>query len=334
MEKDTSLRLLVMLRMVPREPFSITADLLLDKLNDQGYDIGLRTVQRDLNRCSIKFPLVTSEGEGKQLRWSWEHDSDVMDIPDMSPYTALTFNLAEHFVAPMLPPKLVSQLNPHFNRAKSLLSKLNGTGWKTWSNKIRHIPRGLTLKPAEINPAILETLYAALLQDRQFEAEYQKKGAEEIKTYLVHPLGLVFRHEIAYLVCTVKDYQKPIQLAVHRIQKAELLEEKANKPENFKLDDYINKAMFSYPVGEEEINLKVRFFGPAILHLFETPLSGDQTIIKESDASHILQARVQNTSELQWWLLAFGDQVEVIEPQSLRETMKEVLKKSFQHYAT
>jgi len=332
MEKDTSLHLLVMLRMIPREPLAVTAELVREKLEDQGYEVSLRTVQRDLVRCSVKFPLVSTERENKQLHWSWEHDSDVMDIPDMSPYTALTFNLAEHFVSPMLPPKLVDQLNPHFKRAQNLLSKLNGTGWKTWRNKIRFLPRGQALKPAKINPVVLEALYAALLQDRQFEAVYRRKGADQDKTYLVHPLGLVFRQEIAYLVCTIKDYQEPIQLAVHRIKTVKLLEAKAKRLKNFKLDDYINHAMFSYPVEAGKIDLKVRFFGPAIFHLFETPLAKGQKITEKSKGVHLLEASVSNTSELHWWLLGFGEQVEVVGPQELRAQMKKTLDAALKRY--
>jgi len=37
----------------------------------------------------------------------------------------------------------------------------------------------------------------------------------------------------------------------------------------------------------------------------------------------MLTADVEDTAQLRWWLLAFGDQVEVLKPQELRRNMQE-----------
>jgi predicted DNA-binding transcriptional regulator YafY len=58
---------------------------------------------------------------------------------------------------------------------------------------------------------------------------------------------------------------------------------------------------------------------PAVEHLRETPLSLDQQIEPDQPGWMRVQATVPNTAQLRWWLLAFGGQVEVLEPSSLRE---------------
>ncbi len=40
-----------------------------------------------------------------------------------------------------------------------------------------------------------------------------------------------------------------------------------------------------------------------------------------------LSANVPDTSELRWWLLAFGAQVEILEPLSLREEFQETARR-------
>ena len=56
-------------------------------------------------------------------------------------------------------------------------------------------------------------------------------------------------------------------------------------------------------------------------HLYGTPLSLDQTI-SVLDNDHLkLTATVENTEQFRWWLLGFGERVEIIAPAQLRETM-------------
>jgi hypothetical protein len=116
----------------------------------------------------------------------------------------------------------------------------------------------------------------------------------------VHPLGLVFRHEIIYLVCTIKEYEKINHLALHRFQAASITPKKRDIPEDFDLDEFIGRGEFSYPVKKKSIKLEVIFDRTAAAHLYETPLSEDQ-VLKDLDNDSVrLTATVKNTSELRW----------------------------------
>ena len=48
-------------------------------------------------------------------------------------------------------------------------------------------------------------------------------------------------------------------------------------------------------------------------------LSEDHRTTEQSDGRILVEATVADTSQLRWWLLGFGSQVEVLEPISLRE---------------
>jgi predicted DNA-binding transcriptional regulator YafY len=69
------------------------------------------------------------------------------------------------------------------------------------------------------------------------------------------------------------------------------------------------------------ITLEVIFYNGAGNHLFETPLSSDQTLTDQVDGTVRLVATVPHTLQLGWWLLGLGDGVEVIKPESLRTQM-------------
>ena len=134
----------------------------------------------------------------------------------------------------------------------------------------------------------------------------------------LNPLGLVFKGGVAYLVCTFWQYTDVRQVVLHRVHRAEVLEAPAIVPEGFDLDRYIQEGEFSYPVGEP-IRLEAVFSHGAAFHLHDTPLSADQVLTELDHERVLLRATVENTAELRWWLLGFGELVEVLAPADLRE---------------
>jgi len=135
-------------------------------------------------------------------------------------------------------------------------------------------------------------------------------------------LGLVFKGGVAYLVCTFWRYTDIRQVVLHRVQHAEVLEGPAIVPEGFDLDRYIDEGEFSYPVGEP-LRLEAVFSHGAAFHLHDTPLSVDQVIVELGHERVLLRASVENTAELRWWLLGFGELVEVLAPADLRDEFRE-----------
>lgn len=68
-------------------------------------------------------------------------------------------------------------------------------------------------------------------------------------------------------------------------------------------------------------------------HLAETPLSADQKLTLQNDDRVLLEATITQTLELKWWLQGFGDNIEVLEPVSMREKFKGVAAKLTEIYS-
>jgi predicted DNA-binding transcriptional regulator YafY len=69
-------------------------------------------------------------------------------------------------------------------------------------------------------------------------------------------------------------------------------------------------------------------------HLAERPLSADQTLKPTADGQVEARASVLNTQELRWWLLGFGDAVEVLGPAPLRRAFRDIAGRLHQRYTT
>ena len=60
-------------------------------------------------------------------------------------------------------------------------------------------------------------------------------------------------------------------------------------------------------------------------HLLETPLADDQETGETKDGRLRLRATVQDTEQLRWWLLSFGDKVEILKPKRLRYEFRTIV---------
>lgn len=316
---DTLMRQWVMLRTIPRYPRRIDAPTILSRLNDQGITVSLRTVQRDLNSLAEAFPLDFDQS--KPQGWCWRQGAGQLEVPSMDAHAALTFNLVEQYMQNMLPRSTLSHMAPWFDAAKGVASSQASSVTK-WRDKLRVVSHTLNKIPAPIDPAIQATIYNGLLNERQIEVTYRAiTSGLEAKTYPVHPLGLVVMEQVVYLVCTVKDYQDPRFLAVHRIDAAQLLETQAVQPVAFNIDEFIVQE-FGIRIGNAPLNLVLRIRGVLSKYLAETPVAADQSMMQIDAEWTRISVKVQDTIQLRTWLRSLGPDAVVEEPNHLREQLK------------
>lgn len=318
---ETVLRQWEMLRAIPRSPKKVSVGDLLRTLESAGFRTTKRTIQRELNHLSTIFPLQSDE-RSIPYGWSWAPRAPVFDLPAMDATTALSLRMIEEFLTGLIPPTVWEALRPQFRRAEALLKAYGPEGLDRWTSIVRVVPKEMPLLPPAVNDDAVRAIYQALLESKRIEVRYAPRFGEAAeKSYLVSPLGLVARGAVIYLVCTLWDYADIRQLVLHRVLAASPTAEPVLRPEGFELDAYIRSGAFQYPIGPA-ISLCAKFERGAAAHLCETALSVDQ-VIENIDENHVLvKATVLDTSQLEWWLLGFGDLVEVIEPATLRDRVR------------
>jgi predicted DNA-binding transcriptional regulator YafY len=173
--------------------------------------------------------------------------------------------------------------------------------------------------PAPIDPVIQATIYSGLLNEMQIQVTYRaiSSGAEP-KTYPVHPLGLVVMEQVVYLVCTVKEYQDARFLALHRIDKADLIQVPVVRPTAFDIDEFI-LSEFGIRLGNELLSLVLRVRGLLTKYLAETPLSTCQLMTPINDEWTRVEVSIQDTVQLRNWIRSLGPDAIIEQPKSLQE---------------
>lgn len=331
---ETLYRQWVMLARIPRYPRKTTVAELKSILNGEGYRIDTRTVQRDLNKLSISFPL-SNDLQGRKQFWYWIEEAAIQDLPGMEPVTALAFEMAESYLTPLLPQVTLDLIQPYFKRAKKVLGEHSESKLRTWPSKVSVIKRGPALLKPHINENVQQLIYQSLLDEFAITAQYKARDAQESKQYEMHPLGIVSRMSVLYLVCTLWDYHDIKQFALHRFISAEKSALPYQAQQDFSLQAYTKEQhQFSYPTTQEPIQLKVLFENNIAKHLAETPLNEEQKLTPQDENWTLLETNIHETLELRWWLQGFGDNIEVLEPASLREKFKQVATNINQIYSS
>ena len=322
---DTTLRQLKLLESLPRQPRKISPQDMKESLSQSGFEASIRTIQRDLKTLSAILPLISDERD-KPYGWSWHKDATGLN-PAMDPIEALTFSLAEEYLEPIMPGKSFKRMKVFFERASNVLKEMDKSSIKKWRDSVRVIPQWQNLIAPSINEKAEAVIYEALLKGQQLEVKYLKRGEVKADKRTINPLGIVLQGVVHRLICTMEeDPQSPRHLPIHRFKYAEWNGKSASSPKDFNLDDFIDNQNIGFLVSKKLLHIEVIFESMAGFHLTETPITKSQILLQMDDGRYKLKAKLPDTSQLRWWLLGFGSQVEIIKPISLRREFEETAK--------
>jgi hypothetical protein len=255
---------------------------------------------------------------GRRKYWYFLPNRHPFTKPEiMDDSTAIVLRLAEEYLQAALPPSNLELLGRYFRTAKKVL---DGTQLAAWPYKVKVIRRGPELIPPPVEENVRAAVYEALLKGKQIRAYYRSRDRSKPWGLRLHPLGLVLRDGIIYLVAVAGDHIEPAHFALHRMRKADLLRyDEARVPPGFDFESYVrDRKEFSYVVSPKPLKLKALFDQHAGYHLQESRLSGDQTIRQRTNGRWEVRATVADTEELRWWLRGFGSLVEVLAPAYLK----------------
>ncbi len=323
--KDPLARNLVLLRLIPRHPRSISTVELRDALWAEGFDINLRSLQRDLTgKLSTLFQLVCSSEDSDEAvrrlrpyRWSFAAGAQTT-VPSISPAAALAMNMAEEHLRHMLPPTVLDLLEPHFNESRALLQAMDHNGLSQWSRRVRVVPPVKALLPAQVSPEIWDSVATGLLSGQVLQVQYLSRAKGQPIDLTLHPGGLASRGATSYLIARVERFDDFRHYALHRILGVDVLEERADD-RGFDMDVYLKSAAFSPRIGDGAATLHADVHPQLAWALAETPLGPEQQLqaVEGTDWQR-LRVDVRDDQEMVAWILAQADRIRVIEPEALR----------------
>jgi predicted DNA-binding transcriptional regulator YafY len=284
----------------------------------------------------LDFPTeIACDDSQKEHLFRWE-TRNVLEAP-MERDLALTFNLADQYLRPVLSKRSLEHLEPQFSKAKELLNTKRVESTKKWLDKVRVIPNAFLVQKPILENDIYDDITRAVLDERRVNVNYQSvRSGEKTKNYDFHPFGLIFRDPV-HLLIGVKDEDrsKPIPLRLDRMQSITVYEDRpAQIPRNFDIDRFIQaKLGVSYSDNKELVKLKVS--GVPLHIIVDTPLSENQKVDYLPGNTALITVDLRITQDFEQWLYANSieflgredSMLEVLEPEYLRERIKSNIKR-------
>lgn len=300
---------------------------IYEQLKLSGFDISLRTVQRDLNALAKRFPI--EKNNANPQGWRWKDDAPLQSLPHMNLSQAVAFNMVEANLTQLLPPAILDELFPWFDLARRQLKNSKVT--HSWLDRVRIEPATQPLIAPAIDLDSKDNIYHALFYQLQIRADYTRSNHTSASEYILNPIAIIQRGVIIYLLATrVDDPDAVIRtFALHRFTRVEILETAAQTPPDFQLDRYLDAGVmgFSHPLLSqlphhgENTPVELHFTARAGRSLTESKLSQDQQVITNDDGTLTVRATVNLTSQLVWWLRGFGKGLLGAKPDALYQAV-------------
>ena len=314
-----------LLKLLPSIGAGKSAHILTKEINLLGFSVSKRQIERDLQELLEAFDLECND-KSVPYGWKWSKNSS-MHLPGMTVAEALSLHMAKTTIQSMLPVSIMQTLEPRFNQAESKLASLSqDVATAGWPSKVRSVTPSLAMQAPAICDEVLSRVQEALLHNEQVEISYQAFDAEAPKAVCLNPLALVNRGVVSYLVATAWNYADVRLYALHRCSQAKRLYQPLHRPADFDIDQYLATGAMQFGHGQT-ISLQAKVSAELARILQETAVSTEQTI-----ADGVLTATVQDTWQLEWWILSQSSHIEVLAPAALREQIAKRIAQTHQFY--
>ncbi len=318
------------LKKLPHAAPGITAGDLTRYLQEDGqFQVSKRTVERDLVELARLFGIRCND-RCPPFGWHWMPGRQC-DFTSVGMADALSLVLAESTLQSILPSALLEQIRPRFALAYAKLSALKGHRYSKWAEKVRYVPPALPVTPPAVVPKVLRGVQEALAAEQQLSVSYLGPRDSRPSDLRLHPLALVQRGAISYLVASAYEYSDVRLYALHRIRSATILDERVIPPRGFSLDDYLKSGAMDFKAGDS-VSLEAKVSADLAVYLAETPLGSSQTL-RATAADYILRVDLPDSWQLRWWILSQGSAMTVLKPKWLREEIRDSLATACANYA-
>jgi proteasome accessory factor B len=216
-----------------------------------------------------------------------------------------------------------SQL-PFFGPARSAVLKLEGLLPPRLREQLRQVSDAISI---HIGPKSdldgLDPTYQDLLRAigdrRAVRVRYGSLAeGQEISTKL-SPYRLLFSRRSWYVIGRSSLHRSVRTFNVGRIRALEMVDDHYEIPRSFSLERYLGNAWHLVPEPGPDHRVVIRFQPRVAKNVAEVRWHATQQTAFLSDGSLDYTVTVSGLDEISWWILGYGDQAEVLEPDELRQ---------------
>lgn len=292
------------------------------------FGVSRRQVYRDISRIHEEgHPLEQSDGDGEK---TWHLPLGYKGLPPITvtPYELMALHFARRHLDYFADTPFADDLD-------SLIKKVEaGLSHKVLNHLARinqvFLPHSGPVRDYAGQKTVLKQLQKALLLQCTVVLLHRKPGYDEPVEHRIDPY-LLLLHQFGLYVVGYSHRAKQLRMfAVERIVSVEVLEDRFSLPEGLKLDQ-IYDNLFGL-IDEPAQMVRIQFSSDVAYLVKERRWHPSQKTESLKDGSVIVTFTAGGMDELASWVLSWGREVKVLEPQVLVEAVKSHLTRALRQY--
>ncbi len=289
------------------------------------YEVSPRTILRDIDfmRDMLDAPI---EYDAEKRGFHYTEESYSLPGVAIRESDLFAICIAEKALEQYANTPLYDKLSSVFEKLRSFLpdSVTVRPGWI--DNRFTFLMESFTA----IDPAIWETVAEGLRASRRVIITH-RKAVGEATTRAVAPYHMVNYRGEWYLVgrCSVRE--SVLRFAMSRIRSAVLTDQTFEIPADFDFQKYLG-SHFGIMTEDEDRRVTIEFSPAQAPYVEERTWHSGQTVTRKDDGAILLSFTTNSLFEVKRWVLSWGADARVIEPESLAHLVRKELESALLRY--
>jgi proteasome accessory factor B len=174
--------------------------------------------------------------------------------------------------------------------------------------------------------SIYDTIQKAIRKKTVLNLSYQSLYEKKTIDTALHPYHLLYKNRSWYVIGFSVLHKSVRTFNLARVGSLSPGETCFTDGGNFDLVEYLGRAWSLIPEGRL-YNITLRFSPMVAQNVAEVQWHSTQQTQWNDDGSVTIRFRVDGLGEISWWVLGYGEQVQILEPAALREKVLEKARK-------
>lgn len=179
----------------------------------------------------------------------------------------------------------------------------------------------------------LQTIIDAMQQSKELTIDYQPFYGHRA-SYTIQPYAMKTYRQRWYVLGYIKELDALRNIALDRLLEMTITEQSFELPESFNAEKYYENTVGIFVNDDlSPVKVKLKAYGYQIEYLRSLPLHKSQ---REATSKYgefcVFEYKLCLTPELSSQIMAMGENVEVLEPQELREEIKHRMEQCLTKY--
>ena len=172
--------------------------------------------------------------------------------------------------------------------------------------------------PMDHLDGVFARLQDASRKRRKVQMHYQSIYEDKAIETILNPYHIMYNNRAWYVIGESSIHKSVRTFKLNRIMGLVVLDRCFVEKKSFDVTEYLGRAWSMIPEGRI-YNISLRFSTKVARNVAEVQWHPTQKAEFNSDGSLTVEFRVDGLGEISWWILGYGDQVEVLSPAALRK---------------